>query len=227
MRQSDARDTEISYPWILIVIWCTLIFSSFYLAVFRFESLGGGFVAGLMSLLGVYMIWRKVRKTLDLRKFGVVSLTQRWSTRARPGGQLVALLRIHDKATAAREIEAEIRCQHVTWSKGAKWSTWIEENGETSWGRNVIKNELAVWTSRKGFPLLRRGLGASAEISFDIPDDARPTDFPRDRGDESALMRFRREGEELQHFHRWEIVVVAQVPGIDLERSFAVIIEPN
>lgn len=211
MRQFDARETEL--PWLFIVIWCALMFSSFGLAVaFQRESLVGLFVTGLMSLLGVYFIWRKVRKTLDVKKFGVVSFTQRWDTRACPGGQLAARLRIQNKVPAAREIEAEIRCQLVTWTKGA---------------RLPRVNEQVVWSSRKHFPLLPSGSGAGAEISFDIPSDAQPTDLPADRGDESALLRFRHEGGQRQHFHRWEVVVIAQVPGVDLERSFTVIIEPN
>lgn len=211
MRQFDTRETEL--PWLFIVIWCALVFSSFYMVVaFRSESLVGLFVTGLMSLLGVHFIWRKVRKTLDVRKFGVVSFTQRWDTQACPGGQLAARLRIQGKVPAAREIEAEIRCQLVTWTKGA---------------RLPIVNEQAVWSSRKSFPLLSSGSGAGSEISFDIPADAQPTDLPADRGDESALLRFRYEGEQRQHFHRWEVVVIAQVPGVDLERSFTVIIEPS
>lgn len=211
MRQFDARETEL--PWLFIVIWCALVFSSFYMVVaFRSESLVGLFVTGLMSLLGVHFIWRKVRKTLDVRKFGVVSFTQRWDTRACPGGQLAARLRIQDSVPAAREIEAEIRCHRVTWSTGS---------------RKPIVSELVVWSSTKRFPLLQSGLGTGAEINFDIPADAKPTDLPEDRGDESALLRFRREGGETRHYHRWEIVVIVQVPGVDLERSFTVIIEPN
>ena len=214
MRQSDTRNTSIQWPWFFIVIWCALTFSSFYMVAFRGNGVHlSAFVVGPMALLGVYMAWRRVRMALDLKKFGVVSLTPRPGAPARPGGRFVALLRVQDKCPAATKIEAEIRCKHVVVSKGSK-------------GGGVVTEE-AVWTSRTSFPLRQSGLGASAEISFDIPSDARPTNLPEDRGGESALMQFRREGGEPQHFHRWEVAVVAQVPGLDLDRGFTVIIEPD
>jgi hypothetical protein len=213
MRQSDTRDTTLQWPWLFIVIWCALTFFSFYMVAIRGNSIGGSLVSGLMALFGVYMAWRRVRMTLDLKKFGVVSLTPRPGAPARPGGQFVALLRLHETSPATTEIEAEIRCQHVRVCRSSKGG--------------VVVTEEAVWTSRKGFPLRQRGLGASAEISFDIPADARPTDLPEDRGGESAKMRFICEGGEPRHFHRWEVAFLAQVSGLDLDRGFVVIIEPD
>jgi hypothetical protein len=178
---------------------------------FRQDRLDAMAIAGLAVLLGVYIGWRGVRVALDLKKFGVVSLTPRLGAPARPGGRFVGLLRFQDKFPAMPVIEAEIRCQHVT------WRAWL--SGKTS------RTEEVVWSSRERFPLRRRGLGVGAEISFDIPADARPTDLAEEHSDE--FDRFSREGGEARHFHRWEIAVVAQVPGIDLDRGFAIVIEPD
>lgn len=211
MRQSEPRYSGIQWPWLFIIIWCALMFFSFYMASIRGNSIGGGLMTGLMALLGVYMAWRRVRMALDLKKFGDVSLTPRLGTPARPGGRFVGLLRFQDKFPAMPGIEAEIRCQHVTWCAGML--------GKAS------RTEEVVWSSRERFPLRRRGLGAGAEISFDIPSDARPTDLAEEHGDE--FDRFRRDGGEARHFHRWEVIVAAELPGIDLDRGFAIVIEPD
>ena len=48
MRQFDTRETEL--PWLFIVVWCALVFSSFYMVVaFRSESIVGRQVDGLQG----------------------------------------------------------------------------------------------------------------------------------------------------------------------------------
>lgn len=210
MRQSEPRYTAIQWPWLFISLWCALWFFTFYMGLRQDRPIGVA-LAGLMALLGINMGWRRIRMALDLKKYGVVSLTQRLGTPARPGGRFVGLLRFQDKFPASPEIEAEIRCQHVT------WQTW--SSGKTS------RSEEVVWSSRERFPLRRRGLGAGAEISFDIPADARPTDLAEEHDKE--FDQFRLDGGKSRHFHRWEIAVLAQVPGIDLDRGFAVLIGPD
>lgn len=219
MQQSGTRELasklerrDIIGAWIFVSIWCVFTFGIFYVFAFRAKSVFGGSISGVMALLGVYMLWQTIRLTLDLRKFGVVSLTPRQGLPLRPGGQYVAQLKFHDTSPAAREIEAELLCQHVTWSRGTKGATDVSEE--------------TVWTTRKAFPLRQTGLGASAEINFEIPADARPTDLPGERSGDSGWKRFRLEEGKPLHFHRWEVAVTAQVPGLDLERSFAVVIEP-
>jgi hypothetical protein len=210
MRQSEPRYTAILWPWLIIFVWCALWFFVSYMA-FRQDRLDAMAIAGLAVLLGIYIGWRGVRVALDLKKFGVVSLTPRLGASARPGGRFVGLLRFQDKVPAMPEIEAEIRCQHVTW--------FAYSSGKAS------RTEEVVWSSRERFPLRCRGLGAGAEISFDIAADARPTDLAEEHDEE--FDRFRRDGGEARHFHRWEIAVVAQVPGIDLDRGFSIVIEPD
>jgi hypothetical protein len=210
MRQSETRYTAILWFWLIIFVWCTIWIFTFYM-MFRQDRLDAMAIAGLAVLLGIYIGWRGVRFALDLKKFGDVSLTPRLGAPARPGGRFVGLLRFQDKFPAMPEVEAEIRCQRVT------WRAWL--SGKTS------RTEEVVWSRRERFPLRRRGLGAGAEISFDIPADARPTDLAEEHSDE--FDRFSREGGEARHFHRWEIAVVAQVPGIDLDRDFAIVIEPD
>jgi hypothetical protein len=211
MRQPEPRYTAILWLWLIIFVWCAIWFFAFYTMAVRGDNPVGVVTAGLAVLLGIYIGWRGVRVALDLKKFGVVSLTPRLGAPARPGGRFVGLLRFQDKFPAMPEVEAEIRCQRVT------WRAWL--SGKTS------SDEEVVWSSRERFPLRRRGLGAGAEISFDIPADARPTDLAEEHRDE--FDRFSREGGEARHFHRWEIAVVAQVPGIDLDRDFAIVIEPD
>lgn len=219
MQQSGTRELasklerrDIIGAWIFVSIWCVFTFGIFYVFAFRAKSVFGGSISGVMALLGVYMLWQTIRLTLDLKKFGVVSLTPRQGLPLRPGGRYVAQLRFHDTSPAVREIEAELLCQHVTWSRGTKGATDVSEE--------------TVWTTRKAFPLRQTGLGASAEISFEIPADARPTDLPGERSGDSGWKRFRLEQGKPLHFHRWEVAVTAQVPGLDLERNFAVVIEP-
>ncbi len=219
MHQSGSRDIasrlerrDLIGIWIFVSIWCAGTFAFFYVFAFRAKSVFGGSVTGFMALLGVYMLWRTIRLTLDMQKFGVISLTPRQGLPVRPGGRYVAQLKFHDTSPAAREIVAELLCQHVTWSKGTRGSTAVSEE--------------TAWTTRKAFPLRQTGLGANAELSFDIPADARPTDLPGERPGESGWTRFSLEEGKPLHFHRWELAVTAQVPGLDLERSFAVVIEP-
>lgn len=198
--------------WIFVTVWCVFTFALFYVFAFQAKSVFGASVTGLMALIGVYMLWRTIRMTLDAQKFGVVSLTPRQGPPVRPGGRFAAQLKFHDTSPAAREIEAELLCRHVTWSKDLRGGTAVEEE--------------TVWTARNTFPLRQTGLGASAEISFDIPADARPTDLPGERPGDSKWTRFRLETGKPLHFHRWEVAVAARTPGLDLERSFPVVIEP-
>lgn len=219
MQTSDIRDKAskeqrngLVASWIFVLIWCACTFAGFYIFAFQARSVFGGAITGLMALLGVYMLWHTIRETLASQKFGVVSLTPRQGLPPRPGGKLTAQLKFHDKAPEATEIEAELRCQYVTWSRGSRGKTDVSEE--------------KVWTNSKVFSLRNTGMAASADISFDIPADARPTDLPGERPSEPVSSKRYPAAGELMHFYRWEVAIVAKVRGLDLERSFPVVIDP-
>lgn len=208
---AKAQRSDIIAGWIFATLWCGGTFPFFYLATFKSFHAVSAVLTGFLALCGVIMLWTVGSMTLDYLKFGVVAFTPRRET-VRPGDQVAGLVEFLDNPPTSSEIEVELLCQHVTWSRGVRGSTVVSEE--------------TAWSARRNFPLRQTGSGASAAITFDIPSDARPTDLPGERPSKSGWIRIKLEQGKPLHYHRWEIRVIARVPGLDLERSFKVVVEP-
>lgn len=115
-----------------------------------------------------------------------------------PGGRLVAVVRVPKPLVGARSIRATLRCTEV----------YRGEPHPKSGYRPVL--ESPVWSIKTSFPVTRRGRTSECRIEFDVPADALLTSGSVD------IFGNRIPGSY------WDLAIHADVPGIDLVRSFPV-----
>lgn len=208
--RSDAarkQRRDLILGWAFFAVWAVGCFAGFYLFAFKARSLPGSLITGFMAIFGAYFLWRMFHITADEMKFGVVSLTPS-SRPPRPGGQLKAVLKFHDRAPGLKELDAELRCLRVSFERRS--------------GQGISQSEEIVWSERKPIALHHD----RADVMFSIPEGAPPTSLPGERRGETGWHSLQFEPGRPLHFHRWEIYFTARVPGFDLERNFPVVIEP-
>ncbi len=197
--------------WAFFAVWGGGAAAAFYIFAIKAYTPLGAAISGTLALLGAYFIWCMIRMTADEAKFGVVSLVPSPRT-VQPGGKLQATLRFHDKAPDLPQINAELRCVRVTLARRSR--------------TGIVPTEETAWSARADFPLRKSGVDARAEIGFDIPAQAPATDLPGERPGESGWQRLHIGPRDALQYHRWELFVSAELPGIDLERNFPIVIEP-
>jgi hypothetical protein len=211
---SKAQKRDVIGAWIFCALWCGISFPIFYWIAFRSDSLSGAVISGILALFGVLMLWTALGLTMDYMKFGAIALTPQQAP-MRTGGTVSAIVEFLDNAPATSEIEAELKCLQVTWSRGSRGSVAVSEE--------------TAWSQRHTFRLRNTGLNVSAVLSFNIPPDARPTDLPGEGPGDAGWTRMTLKTTDgsPQHYYRWEIQVTAKAPGLDLDRVFKVTVEPG
>lgn len=113
-----------------------------------------------------------------------------------PGGKLTGTVRF-PKPLDARHAKATLRCKHVYWRR---------QRGD----EEDYRSEDLVWSSAMLAPIRRVGAQSECRIEFRLPPDAQPsTSLTTGSGTQGT------------GFY-WELEVTADVPGLDLERSFIV-----
>lgn len=195
---------KVAWTFAYSTVWCAFSFYSYYFFAVKHRDLAGGSVATIFVLIGLRFMWTSVRMAMDAAKFGSISLTS--SMPAHPGGVFKASLIFHDHIRDLHRIDAELHCIRHEYVWAVKRTTLVE----------AIER-----TMRGSFPVRTGGLDSRAEIRFAIPRDAPATDAPGERGGESRPAKI-----EGTVFYRWEVVVSAKAKGLDLERQFAVIVDP-
>lgn len=201
------------------LIWLVILFGYLILAEqWKSSTLLGIAVIGSG---GGWLFWRAVRDTLDYRHFGKVELVPHYTV-ARPGGKLGVTLQFARQPSVISELEATLRCEARRYYhnpfKGIRLTGPIE----------------AVWTQSRRLVLARRSGSATCDAEFDLPADAKPSDLPGERYNDKQPSVDNDEYppsdsieiDTYRTFHTWRLTFTADVPGVDLERTFRVCVAP-
>lgn len=155
-------------------------------------------ISSVFTLVGGVMTFGFVRVMLDRIRHGSVALHVS-EPLPEVGGRLVAWLAVPQAVVAAGRISVEFKCVRSRYVK------------ETSGGKTTIRHvEEPQWTSRTEVPVS----GRRADIRFDLPAGL-PGSSP-----EQASVRFISENDPPRH--EWVVHVVADIPGVDLDRTYAI-----
>jgi hypothetical protein len=194
LHEEDLSGGSFVWGWVGALFLFGFSSGMFWVFAVDARSLGGGLITGVFLVFGVASVAEMVRRTLDLRKFGRVTLALS-APFPIPGGTLTASIRLPPLAAAAGTLRADLECERITYRRGR--------------GRNstTIQRE-PVWTGRADIPVH----GGRADITFALPAGA-PASAPAPRMGRVAFDR---------PYCTWTLRVVADVPGVDLDRRFIV-----
>lgn len=154
----------------------------------------GWAVMGLFSLFGLAGVFIGARKTLEWFKYG--SLLLYLDAPAQTGAKLGARLTVPDRLRPAASVTATLSCIAKVRSRA--------ENDRSS-----FESDNTVWSESKAFAIQWAGAAGQVQMQFAIPGSRPATDLPMD----GMLL-------ENRAYHRWELAITADVPGIDLDRTF-------
>jgi hypothetical protein len=199
--------------WIFTILWCAIAFTVFGAAAFQARNLVGGLIGGVFSLMGLVMIYASIKATLEYIKYGKVQLTL--ARPAETGGKLEARLDLPADLPANARISAELACVQVVWSRGSKGGTSTRERDD--------------WTAKETFTVRRGATRSDAVLALAFPADRPPSTVP-DEGPADAMFQATHPGGGVEldrSYYRWEVRVKADVPGVDLERTFRLRVAPG
>lgn len=198
--------------WIFTFLWCGISFTVFWAFAFQARDIVGGSIGGLFSLLGLVMLYGSVKMTLEYGKYGQVQLALEGDPPA-TGRSFSARLDLPGDAGTAATIHAELACVQATWTRGSKGGLSLSERD--------------AWTRKNVFPVRRGAASGHATLKFDVPVDQPASDLPGEERPDIVLQAGHPAGIEAgRSYYRWELRVKADVPGIDLERTFKLRVAP-
>jgi len=199
--------------WLFTALWCGISFTVFWAFAFKAREFMGIAIGGLFSLIGLGMLYATAKMTLEYFKYGRVHLMLEGEPPAAGRGFSARLDLPGSAAAEVATIHAELACVQATWSRGSKGG--------------ASKSESDAWTGKKVFPLRRGATGGYATLRFDVPADQPASNLPDEGPPDSMLEAGHPAGIEMgRSYYRWELRVKADVPGIDLDRSFKLRVAP-
>ena len=191
---------SLALQWLIVVIWLAVCAGA-SVATYRKGAenvpLWVLIVLGAMSLFALLVLWGLVNQTIGMARFGAIALDV--LTPGTIGGRYAAAMKLPGSARSASVLGAELACLHVHWQK--------TNDGESS---HRIEKELH--RERREFPIQWAGDYGQVHLQFSIPsglphsDDGEPDD----------------EEDPAKGFHFWQIKIDANVPGVDLARTYPV-----
>ncbi len=221
---STQNPKSIGFMWVFAVLWCGVSFPVFWMFAIQMRQVAPGIVGGLFAAFGLVMLFFTVRATLEYVKFGQVDLTLDGEPAVGRGfGAMVRL----PASPALAKLTAELACVQLIPDRDAK--------GEPT------TREADAWTLKQEFPVRRGAAGAYATLRFDVPADQPATTTAEDIGLDEAQMKEAFKDLDLAKFralhaaaaraqargsYRWELRIRADVPGIDLDRTFNLSMAP-
>jgi len=209
---SSQNPKSILGVWLFAVFWCGISFTVFWAFAFQARDVFGGAIGGLFSLIGLVMLYGAVSMTLEYLKYGRVEIAL--DGEPATGRSFGATLRLPADAAAAGKVSAELACVRVTWSRGSKGG--------------LSKGEQDAWTGKRDFPVFRGGVGGYAKMQIEVPAGQPASDVPGEPPPDAMVEIGTPAGVEVDRaYHRWELRVKADVPGIDLDRSFRLRVAPG
>lgn len=155
-------------------------------------------IGGVFTVVGGAMTVASLRTLADRIRHGNVLLQVSQPVPV-AGGSLVAWMALPEKAAAAGYVTVEFNCLRIRYVK------------ERSGGKSQMRrDEKSLWSTRAQVPVS----GRRADIRFDIPD---------------GLPAATREPERTRFIsvddpprYEWVVHVVADIPGVDLDRNYLV-----
>jgi len=194
---------SLALEWFMVLVWvavCAAASGVLYRRGTETVPLWVLIVLGVMSLFGVLLLWGLAHRTISMAKFGAIALDI--LAPAAIGGRFVAALKVPPAARAASVLGAELACLHVRWQR--------TNDRESS---NRIEKELH--RERREFRIEWAGDHGQVHLQFAIPPG-----LPHSDGDEQD------EEDPAQGFHFWRLKIDANVPGVDLARTYPVQVAP-
>ncbi len=189
---SNARKTVLS-SWVFAIIWNAI--SSPLLFLLPEEWFKGNYAAlfGLMfPLIGLFLLYRAIRTSLEYRRFGRVLLEMDPYPGAIGGhvGGRIHVSRLTHKLASATSARLTVRLECVY--------SYMSGSGKDRSRRENIK-----W-AEEGHPRLQGSMrGVDLTFRFDIPDGLPEADV-----------------EQSDAYHFWRLTLKADVQGLDLNRQY-------
>ena len=187
--------------WVGTLLYCAVSFGFFYYSLVHIRHPIFDLVTGFFAAWGVVYLGWTLWVTLGVRKFGDLRLLLERPLPA-VGGSFVATLGLPPAALAARTIHAELSCWKMT---------------------STIKgdSEEPHWATAANFPVRRKADGrCAATLSIESPPDLEPSRTPPPAETLHA-------DDPPRIYWLYELRVTADVPGVDLARTFPVQILPR
>lgn len=221
---TEQNPKSIGFMWIFAVLWCSVSFPVFWMFAIQARQVVPGIVSGLFAAFGLIILFFTAKATLEYVKFGQVDLTLDGEPAV--GRDFGATIRL-PASPALTKLTAELACVQLISDRDTQ-------------GKAIIR-EADAWTLKQEFPVRRGAAGAYAALRFDVPADRPPTTTAEDIGLDETQMKEAFKDFDLAKFralhtiaaraqargsYRWELRVQADVPGIDLDRTFKLHVLP-
>lgn len=178
--------------WIFTFIWNAI--STPLVFVLPDEIGSGNYLASiglLFPLVGLFLAYKAIVKTLEYRRFGKVLLRMDpypGAIGGHVGGQLQVKNLDYRAASDAQTLSVKLECVH----------SYISGSGDSRSRRESIK-----W-AEQGQPQINKTMqGVNLVFRFDVPENLPQADV-----------------EQSDSYHFWRLSVNADIPGIDLDRSY-------
>ena len=168
-------------------------------------------VLGFFAVAAVVMLFETLRLTLSAIRFGYLPLEVQVEG-ARPGETLRGRLDL-PPLSRLRKLTGELCCYRMVRTRSSSRSGHTT-TGSTSQTR--IWSSLGTFKPHPGQTPGRMGV----DLKFDLPASVPHSTWPSG-GDVSSTVNFN------FPYHRWELRVVGDLPGVDLVRSWEIKIQPG
>lgn len=179
--------------WGFAILWNTITITAIVPNIPR-ELASGNYAALvilLFPLVGIFLLYKAIRSTLEYRHFGPV-LFEMDPFPGAIGGHVGGRIQIRNlnyrQAIEASEIWIRLECVY---------------SYESGTGKNHSRKESIKWAEQGKPKIESLAQGCSLSFRFDIPDDLPNADIERKSS-----------------YHFWRLTVKADVTGIDLNRNY-------
>jgi len=141
----------------------------------------------LFPITGLFLVFTALRKTLELKRFGLVKYTMDPYPGA-VGGNVGGLVKLADPEHSRDEFIVLLECVY-SYMSGS--------------GKNRSRNERIEWAEEGAAKTARLADGMELDFLFTVPEDLPEADT-----------------EQSGDYYLWRLTVKADLPGIDLDRSY-------
>ena len=182
----------VGFFWIFAIIWNAISIPILFILPEELHKENYVvLIALLFPLIGLFLIFKAIKKTVEYRQFGRVLLTMDpypGSIGGHIGGHIQVKNLDYRHASEAPTLLVKVECVY----------SYISGSGDSRSRRESIK-----W-AEQGRPKIDNAMkGVSLAFRFDVPEGLPAADV--DQG---------------EAYHFWRLSISADVPGIDLERSY-------
>jgi len=186
-------------PWVVAIV--VIGMSLFAISIGVQESnLPAEIVGGGFLAAGIGFLYQAIRAAIGQRAYGEVRLLLEHPAPA-IGGRLVGTVSSPAPALVGHTLQALLTC--------------------TQWDFNGMVSKTAqpteLWRDVRQVPVQASAMGAAGHLSFALPPDRPPSQDPPEEGFLPHLK---------YTYYKWSLEVTAQLPRVNLERTFPVVVGP-